>query len=157
MIREIINIILDDLKQESNIFREEFAKKTDRWKYSIKESLALSDNMLWRCDLQHNFAQYTTKLTRLVQGYVDNEVNLNVWDTCRFTCSDYTRTMNYGCHEDTLCNKQKSVRQCKGDIYDCQHISNDATIAFSVSYFIFIYHLGSIILILNGHNIMILN
>lgn len=72
------------------------------------------------------------QITRFIQGYVDNEVNLNADKSCKQTCSDYTSTKNFGCAEKTLCKEYSHIDEasirCKGSIYNCDFVDDDVTV-----------------------------
>lgn len=76
------------------------------------------------------------EVTSFLQGFVDNEINLNAEQTCTRTCFDYGKTKQYGCHNDTLCAQNtipSKVNVCKGTIRDCQFIDADVEVCPSVS------------------------
>lgn len=71
------------------------------------------------------------QITRFIQGYVDNEVNLNADKKCSFSCTDFRQTNNFGCHPDTLCAAQHidpTATRCNGTVYNCEKLDNDLTI-----------------------------
>lgn len=71
------------------------------------------------------------QITRFIQGYVDNEINLNADKSCSKTCTDYKNTKNYGCAENTLCAESyidEASTRCKGTIYNCDYVDDDLTV-----------------------------
>lgn len=74
------------------------------------------------------------QITNFLDGFVDNEVNLNPDNDCKKSCSDYTTTRSYGCHEDTPCSKepQNAKTRCNGTIYNCDFIGSDMSLCFTV-------------------------
>lgn len=72
------------------------------------------------------------QITRFIQGYVDNEINLNPDQSCRQTCSDYSMAKSFGCAKDTFCGDYQHIdqasTQCKGTIYNCDYVDDDLTI-----------------------------
>lgn len=77
------------------------------------------------------------EVSSFLQGFVDNEINLNIEQTCTRTCVDYEQTKQYGCHNDTLCaqgNVVAKVNQCKGTVRNCQFIEADVEICPSVRF-----------------------
>lgn len=75
-------------------------------------------------------------VTNFLQGFVDNEINLNSENSCRSTCADYTSTQQYGCHNDTLCAlplKNTRINKCRGIVRDCEFIESNLEICPSVS------------------------
>lgn len=80
-----------------------------------------------------NVDEKDNQITHLLDGYVDNEVNLNNGDDCTQTCSDYNVTKNYGCYKGTYCEKEEQpFSRCKGTIVDCQFIESDFEICSAV-------------------------
>lgn len=76
------------------------------------------------------FSAIYYQITRFIQGYVDNEINLNPDESCKRTCSDYSRTQSYGCHPDTLCGQthiDPVSSRCNGTVYDCDFVDEDLT------------------------------
>lgn len=76
-------------------------------------------------------------ITGFLQGFVDNEINLNRELTCKNTCEDYRVTRQYGCHNDTPCGfsvKNQRISKCKGILRECEYIGSDLEICPSVSY-----------------------
>ncbi|KFB41985.1 AGAP000385-PC-like protein [Anopheles sinensis] len=83
----------------------------------------------WRCDPEqgkHRENVTYVQFTRLLQGYIENEVDMNADNTCRETCAHY----QYGheqhqCYKELYCAKQP---KCAGRIYECEYIDSDMTI-----------------------------
>lgn len=63
-----------------------------------------------------------------MQGYIDNEVNLNSEGSCYNSCSDYTLTKNYGCFDGTMCHLSGSKERCNGTIYSCAYVETPLNI-----------------------------
>lgn len=71
------------------------------------------------------------QITRFIQGYVDNEVNLNAEKSCSHSCTDFRQTSNFGCQSKTVCAEQHIdalATRCNGTIYNCGKMENDLTI-----------------------------
>lgn len=67
-----------------------------------------------------------TSITNFMQGYIDNEINLNDEHRCDGTCSDFKSTKNHECQHDTLCAHKNFARtRCAGDMFDCNTIDSD--------------------------------
>lgn len=74
-------------------------------------------------------------ITGFLQGFIDNEINLDREPTCQRKCSDYKNTHQFSCHNDTLCGlslKNTRLNRCKGFIRDCEFIESDVEICPSV-------------------------
>lgn len=70
------------------------------------------------------------EFTQLLQGYIQNEVDLNPDQTCRENCAEYTYTKSHGCFNNLYCQKQ---RRCNGKIINCRYVDSDMWICPSVS------------------------
>nr|XP_023013096.1 uncharacterized protein LOC111503106 [Leptinotarsa decemlineata] len=62
------------------------------------------------------------EITQLLQGYVQNEVDLNPEGTCRENCQEYAYTKSHGCFNNLYCRQQ---RRCNGKIINCQYFDSD--------------------------------
>lgn len=86
---------------------------------------------LWKCDpKKHEKGETYQEITNLLQGYVQNEVDLNPDGTCRENCAEYTFTKSHGCFQNLYCRQQRS---CNGKIIDCKFIDSDMWICNAVS------------------------
>lgn len=88
---------------------------------------------IWSCRVNHeNYAS----VTNFLQGFFDNELNLNKDDSCRKSCSDYTKTKNLACKIGTMCSNANLDREktiCSGEIRDCirAEVGNEIDFCFS--------------------------
>lgn len=71
------------------------------------------------------------QVTRLLQGYIENEVDMNADGTCRDNCAYYTLATRHGCFKEQFCAKQPV---CNGRIIDCQYIDSDMWVCPAVSF-----------------------
>jgi len=115
---------------------------------SMKQS-----NQLWRCDpkafiegkitifviiVPSQLIKYQIEgknydqFTRLLQGHIQNEVDMSNRRTCRETCHDYQFTKSHGCYdyESDVCRR---TERCGGNIVGCFFVESHATICVSVS------------------------
>ncbi|XP_031627540.1 uncharacterized protein LOC116343553 [Contarinia nasturtii] len=79
--------------------------------------------IIWSCDKFSSNESYT-QLTNFIQGYVDNEINMNADGSCAPYCDDFKSTKNYGCKEGTLCATNyldHNKTRCLGTIRDCDY------------------------------------
>jgi hypothetical protein len=74
------------------------------------------------------------EVTRLLQGYIENEVDMNSEGTCRDNCAYYSVAKNHNCFKDQFCERQK---RCKGRIFDCQYVDSDMWVCPAVSNIMF--------------------
>ncbi|XP_051862928.1 uncharacterized protein LOC117576394 isoform X1 [Drosophila albomicans] len=96
---------------------------------TLKSTMEKADRDIWRCDPEKHVHKVTyDEVTRLLQGYVENEVDLNNDESCSETCSDYQNTTTKGCFNQKFCSQQP---QCSGHIYDCQFVDSDLSICQS--------------------------
>lgn len=83
------------------------------------------------------------QVTRFVQGYVDNEANLNEKSSCKKTCSDYTLTQNYMCFNGSYCShasvEEQNEHKCLGTVLNCTFIHSHVNICPAVRIFINIF------------------
>uniref|UniRef100_A0A1B6C7S2 Uncharacterized protein n=1 Tax=Clastoptera arizonana TaxID=38151 RepID=A0A1B6C7S2_9HEMI len=108
---------------ESKLMRERYMERMTNQVKSIKEALKLADQSYWKCDpKKHVEGETYVQLTRLLQGYLQNEIDMNPKQSCSENCGFYSFTKQYGCYKNEFCSKQRS---CKGDIVDCQFIDSD--------------------------------
>lgn len=115
-------IFLGNYTQESQLMRKNFEKRTGRTQELLRKVMERSDRFLWRCDPTNHVEGVTyLQLTRLMQGYVENEVDLNNDETCRENCAHYQLTESYGCFKGH-CNDQP---KCAGKLLYCQYIDSD--------------------------------
>ncbi|KAJ6637237.1 hypothetical protein Bhyg_09967 [Pseudolycoriella hygida] len=116
-----------------------FNERTIQTQERVRSLMEQSGRETWNCDLEPN--EYGRKgvsnqVTKLVQGYIDNEVNLNPTNDCKKECSDYTLTKNYQCYNGTLCDPARDapgIRKCLGNVVNCQFIEGDMKICPSVA------------------------
>lgn len=61
-----------------------------------------------------------------MQGYIDNEVNLNAENSCSGTCNNYRNTRNYNCQNETLCGHRNFMKtRCLGEVLNCNTIDTN--------------------------------
>ena len=111
----------------------------------IKSVLPGMSRDYWRCDpTTHREGDTYLQITKLlqvssitlhssictvtVQGYIENEVDMNERGTCKKECSAYTYAESRGCFKNLFCAKQK---RCEGRIFDCQFFHADAWVCMS--------------------------
>ncbi|XP_062124578.1 uncharacterized protein LOC133837734 isoform X2 [Drosophila sulfurigaster albostrigata] len=96
---------------------------------TLQSTMEKADRVIWRCDPEKHIPNVTyDEVTRVLQGYVENEVDLSNDESCSETCSDYQNTTTKGCFKQKFCSQQP---QCSGHIYDCQLVDSDLSICQS--------------------------
>lgn len=67
------------------------------------------------------------EITNFLQGFVDNEANLNGDASCSATCSTYWKSRHFQCQSGSLCDRSVNdhdAAKCNGIIRHCQEIDN---------------------------------
>lgn len=124
------------LTDQVKIKRQEFEDRIKRVRTLIPKIMATSPRTLWSCDAKPQKKGTTyDEVTRLLQGFIENEVNLNTEDTCSQTCEFY-EVANATCSsskekEVLFCSRQK---MCYGTILDCEFVDADMQVCLSVSF-----------------------
>ncbi|XP_065349344.1 uncharacterized protein orion [Cloeon dipterum] len=91
---------------------------------AASEAMKEASRFVWRCDpKQHVENETYVQLTELLQGYVQNEVDLNPKASCGENCAYYTYAKVHGCYHNQYCSKQ---RKCAGRVFDCQFVDSDS-------------------------------
>nr|XP_021194433.2 uncharacterized protein LOC110379212 isoform X2 [Helicoverpa armigera] len=109
--------------QEASLTRQRYSERTGQTASAARAALAMAKRDLYRCDPPvHSSGVTYAEVTRLLQGYVENEVDLNGDGTCKENCAFYTLTENHGCYKEQFCSKQD---KCNGRIIDCQYVDSD--------------------------------
>lgn len=80
--------------------------------------------------MKHFLGETYEEITQLLQGYIQNEVDLNPDGTCRENCAEYTYTKSHGCYQNLYCRQQ---RRCNGKIVNCKFVDSDMWICPAVS------------------------
>ncbi|XP_039437888.2 uncharacterized protein LOC120419287 [Culex pipiens pallens] len=110
---------------EAKLMRRRFEERTNQTQLLLQQVMKQASPAYWRCDpvqRQHKEGETFVQLTRLLQGYVENEVALNTDNTCKETCGYYSwGVQQERCYKDTYCSKQS---KCSGKIYDCDFIDS---------------------------------
>lgn len=118
--------------REAQLMRKSFADRARKTQALLRDVMSDADRQVWRCDPHAHVEGVTYEaVTRLLQGYVENEVDMNTDQTCRENCAAYTFTENHGCFKDMYCAKQP---RCSGKILNCQYVDSDMWICPSVSF-----------------------
>ncbi|XP_055526442.1 uncharacterized protein LOC129719078 isoform X2 [Wyeomyia smithii] len=111
---------------EAKLMRRRFEDRTNRTQMLLQRVMQQASREYWRCDperSQQKEGETFLQFTRLLQGYVENEVDMNTDNTCKENCAYY----NWGvkqeqCYKDMYCSKQP---KCAGKIYSCDYMDSD--------------------------------
>jgi len=114
---------------EADAARDNFEKQAVE---KMKSMLMVLPNMpteFNRCDpLEHKAGLTYLEITKLLQGYIENEVDMNDRNSCQAECGAFTITESKSCYKDMFCAKQP---KCQGRIFDCQFFHADAWVCMS--------------------------
>ncbi|XP_027850312.2 uncharacterized protein LOC114129706 isoform X2 [Aphis gossypii] len=106
-----------------------FEKKITEQLDALKSSIISASNIYWRCDPAKHIKDTTyLEVTQLLQGYIENEADMNVEQSCMKDCGYYEVAEHKSCFKDQFCAKQ---RVCNGRILNCQYIDSDMRICQS--------------------------
>lgn len=110
---------------------QSFLDRTAKTQELLRHVMSLADRIVWRCDpSQHVEGETYLAVTRLLQGFIENEVDMNNDGTCKENCAAYQFAENQGCFKDLYCAKQP---KCTGKLLNCQFVDSDMWICPSVS------------------------
>ncbi|KAH8248909.1 hypothetical protein KR032_004232 [Drosophila birchii] len=111
--------------------RENFERRMNRTRNLIKDQMSGADPTAWRCDPEKPKAGINyDEVTRLLQGYIENEVHLSAEETCRHDCAYYQSAKSEPCHGDEFCSKQP---RCNGRLHSCQFVESELQVCQSES------------------------
>ncbi|XP_031620531.1 uncharacterized protein LOC116339051 isoform X2 [Contarinia nasturtii] len=144
-----------NFRKQAQDLRDKYLDRTRQTQDIVRHLLENSKRDIWRCDPNHYTVGTYEEVTNFLQGYIDNEVNLNEESTCQNTCEDYKATKNYRCFDGTYCalkseGAERDRATCKGKIVDCQFMGNDLNVCttpnqFSRRYDVLHYDNGNIL------------
>uniref|UniRef100_A0A336KP84 CSON013308 protein n=1 Tax=Culicoides sonorensis TaxID=179676 RepID=A0A336KP84_CULSO len=114
-----------NFSKEAEIMKNQFNERTNKTQELLKRVMERADRSVWRCDPNHHVAGETyEEITRLLQGYIENEVDLNADGTCMENCAAYQYTESHGCFkgEKKFCSRQE---KCNGKLLHCRYVDSD--------------------------------
>ncbi|XP_014242048.1 uncharacterized protein LOC106662461 [Cimex lectularius] len=102
--------------------RQEYKMEIENQANTLKLFQQVSNEFI-TCDPKlHQKEKTYTELTRLFQGFIVNEVDLNEQGTCKYDCSSYQYSKQHSCFKNKFCAKQPT---CKGNVIGCRFIDSD--------------------------------
>lgn len=117
--------------KESHLLRQRFEDRVEKTQKVMRKVMERADRSVWRCDPRHHIEGETfITVTRLLQGYIENEVDMNNDNTCRENCAAYQFTETFSCYKELFCARQP---KCSGKLLNCQFFDSDMWICPSVS------------------------
>ncbi|KAF5282500.1 hypothetical protein FQR65_LT14270 [Abscondita terminalis] len=112
-----------NFSKEAEIMKDRYQERTKKSVEYVKKAMEKSSRHMWKCDpKQHILNETYIEVTQLLQGYIQNEVDLNPKGTCSESCSEYTYTKSHSCFKNLYCNQQ---RRCNGKIINCRYVDSD--------------------------------
>lgn len=96
-----------------------------------KAAMARESQEFYRCDpRQHREGDTYVQLTELLQGYIENEVDMNSGGSCSQNCRYYKHAKSENCYapKTQYCGKH---RRCMGTLHHCTFYDADATVCLS--------------------------
>ncbi|KAK9746592.1 protein of unknown function (DUF4803) [Popillia japonica] len=116
---------------ESKLARQAFINRSLETAEEMKRAMDKASTHYWRCDPdQFKKDENYLEITQLLQGYIQNEVDLNPDGTCKENCGYYQFTKSHSCYDNLYCRQQ---RRCKGRIFNCQFVDSDMWVCPSSS------------------------
>lgn len=109
----IIQRFIDQVKKQP-FNNERFKKRMIMYDEYLLIELPHTSSYYLRCNPRSHIENKTfVRLTRVYEGYIDNERNLNADDSCYPDC-EYTKTKPYACKDESCFNPQ-----CNGEVLNC--------------------------------------
>ncbi|CAL4125405.1 unnamed protein product [Meganyctiphanes norvegica] len=99
--------------------------------HEAKKVMSAASTRYRRCDPpKHTEGETFVQLNELLQGIIENEVDMNKDGTCRKNCAHYDYVQSEGCFSsDTqYCGND---RRCSGTLHECQFFDADAYVCKS--------------------------
>jgi len=119
----------DDYASAVEAVNKNFQKELSEELKRIQDTMPSLSRIFRHCDPEtHVEGETYLKVNGFLQGYIENEADLNAGRSCKSECSAYTYTESKGCLTDTFCKEQ---RRCKGKIFDCETYDSHATVCMS--------------------------
>jgi hypothetical protein len=114
---------------EAQVARDDFERNSKEKLSSVLEVLPGMSRNFQKCDpKEHKEEQTFLAVKGFLQGYIENEVDMNEGGSCKSKCSEYTYAEPVGCYKDMFCSQQP---RCKGRIFDCEFYHADAWVCMS--------------------------
>ncbi|KAK3909359.1 Mycobactin import ATP-binding/permease protein IrtB [Frankliniella fusca] len=108
---------------EAKIYERQFKRHQETQVAVVRGVLKTASRAAWRCDpSDHKEGTTYEQVTRLLQGFLVNEVDLNGEQSCKENCAFYNYAEPYGCFKDLYCAQQP---WCFGRLHNCQYFDSD--------------------------------
>jgi hypothetical protein len=112
------------MEKKASLVRKDYEKKIMKSLDVASDIFDRTSRDLWRCDPDtfiegENYLQ----ITRLLQGQLENEKDLNGERSCTQTCENFQIVeKEFGCSERSICNQQP---KCQGKLLYCTTVEDD--------------------------------
>merc|ERR1719203_1567736 len=114
---------------ETELARRKFETQANEKLIAVKAILPKMSRTFWKCDPdEHKEGQTYVRVTNLLQGHIENEIDLNGQASCRKSCEPYNFAKPQSCYKDLFCSKQPA---CNGRLLDCGFYDADAWVCMS--------------------------
>ncbi|CAB3388592.1 Hypothetical predicted protein [Cloeon dipterum] len=114
---------------EEELLRETTEQRSTEKVAATIAAMKTAGRQVWRCDPEKHVENETfVQLTELLQGYVQNERDLNSDQACTSTCGYYTYTKVFSCSDAELCYRQ---RLCRGKVVKCEPLGMSGSVCLS--------------------------
>ncbi|XP_069695090.1 uncharacterized protein [Periplaneta americana] len=123
---------MQETSRLSLLMHERYQERIIQKVAALKEAMKTAERAMWRCDpRQHSEGETYIEVTRLLQGHIQNEVDMNSEHSCRESCADYSYARTHGCNEDRFCPYQQ--QRCNGKLRNCRFIDSDMWVCEEMS------------------------
>ncbi|KAL9917759.1 uncharacterized protein ACN427_000395 [Glossina fuscipes fuscipes] len=112
--------------QESTLMRQEYGRRNEKTVRLLRKTMDSADRSVWRCDpAVYKLGETYEEITRLIQGYIENEVDMNDNRECWYTCNDYIYAKNVE-------NKSFAGQEpCTGYLRTCRYVDSHMSVCTS--------------------------
>lgn len=127
-----------NFRGSGQLLREKYLERAKLVQQKVKFLMDTASRDTWKCDPRQYSVGTYEEVTNFLQGYLDNEVNLNQENDCKNSCPDYKLAEHHMCHNGTYCAQQPEGAErdrsiCRGKIVDCDFFGSDLNVCKSVS------------------------
>jgi Domain of unknown function (DUF4803) len=107
-----------DFTPEADALRQSFEQMIVDSLEASQDVFGRAERSIHRCDPEFfEDGRNYLEITRLLQGHIENEADLNSERTCVETCENYQFVeKTFGCSDRSICNRQP---KCQGTILSC--------------------------------------
>ncbi|XP_069158749.1 uncharacterized protein [Procambarus clarkii] len=116
---------------EQEVARRLYLQYSEDIMREAKAVLVKESREFFKCDPQkHVQGETYVQITELLQGYIENEVDMNSVGSCSQNCGYYQHAKSERCYlpASQYCGKH---RRCMGTVHDCQFYNADAWVCIS--------------------------